>query len=185
MKLPSLVAQVRQRTAPAPVLPRVSESEFDSDEAYKSYMKDRRKAQERLREFNRPHRVRPAEAARSTAAPEQLSKADEELRKGERRIFWGVNVVTGRKQAPCTESFAKEAAQRKAHRGKPDLQHAEYEQMLGQLDDASSSPTTKDCRAGCVLLLLPAPRDELLLRTSRSSSTSSSIDSLSLDSSSS
>ena len=133
VKLPSLVAQMRQRTAPLSVPPRVDKTEFDSDESYKSYMKDRRKAQERLREFNRPHRVRQAPAARSTAGAQQLSKAVEEVRKRERRIFWGVNVATGRKQAPCTESFAKEAAQRKARRGKPDLQRAEYEESANDL----------------------------------------------------
>ena len=77
--------------------------------------------------------MRQAPAARSTAGAQQLSKAVEEVRKRERRIFWGVNVATGRKQAPCTESFAKEAAQRKARRGKPDLQRAEYEESANDL----------------------------------------------------
>ena len=56
--LPSLAAQARQRAAPPPVPPLVDKSEFESDEAYADYMATRRKAKERLREFNRPPRVR-------------------------------------------------------------------------------------------------------------------------------
>jgi hypothetical protein len=52
--LPYLAAQAR---TPPPVPPLIDKSEFESDEAYKAYMATRRKAQERLREFNRPPHV--------------------------------------------------------------------------------------------------------------------------------
>ena len=59
--LPSLMAKARanddgQRVAPS-VPPRRDRSEFDDKDAYKAHMKERRKAQERLREFNRPRRL--------------------------------------------------------------------------------------------------------------------------------
>ena len=50
---PSILAAFRKRTAPPPVPPLKNPSEFDDDESHAAYMKSRRKAQERLREFNR------------------------------------------------------------------------------------------------------------------------------------
>ena len=98
-------------------------------------MKDRRKAQERVREFNRPQRVRPA-VARSTAAPQQLSKAVETIRERERRIFWGCDVETGRKQAPSMSAFDGWLVRQKARRGNAELQHAEH------LESAERLPKT-------------------------------------------
>ena len=101
---PSLAAQARQqRTAPPSVPPHLERSEFDSDEAYAVYVKDRRKAKERLREFNRPPRLR-------RGASEALKAAIEVLRTRERRIMFGCNVETGRKQAPSAEWTAHVAA---------------------------------------------------------------------------
>ena len=88
--LPSLAKQAKQRTAPPPVPPLIDKSEFPSDEAYRAYMKTRRKAQERLREFNRPAR----------GASQPLTAAISALRTRERRIAFGCDVETGRKQSP-------------------------------------------------------------------------------------
>ena len=75
---PSLAAmarqQERQRTCPPPVPPLLTQSHFDSVEAYKDYMRTRRKAQERLREFNRPARKRRAAVKQPTAASLESSR---------------------------------------------------------------------------------------------------------------
>ena len=111
--LPSLMAKARanddcQRVAPS-VPPRRDRSEFNDKDAYKAHMKERRKAQERLREFNRPRRL-----GRSRAGDGASGKADvstklvtviDSLLKNERRTLWRVNDaaterLTGRKQAP-------------------------------------------------------------------------------------
>ena len=96
--LPSLAKQARQqdqRATPPPVPPLVDRSEFASSEEYKAYMAARRKAQERLREFNRPLRRR--------GATQPLVDAVDKLRTRERRILWGCNVETGRKGAPIQD----------------------------------------------------------------------------------
>ena len=98
--LPSLVAQARQRTAPPPVPDFIDRSEFDSNEAYEAHMKDRRKAKERLREFNRPARVRQRPKTQPTAATLQLTTTIETMRTREMRILFGLDVETGRKKAP-------------------------------------------------------------------------------------
>ena len=103
--LPSLVATLRQRTEPPPVPPQRDASEFDSAEEHAAYNKARQKAQARHREFKRPQRVgrvRRSGMAQPSASSEALTKAVEELRTRERRIFWGCNVETGRKQAPLS-----------------------------------------------------------------------------------
>lgn len=92
---PSLVAQARERTPPPPIPPYRDRSEFAHDEDHAVYMKTRRKAQERLREFKRPPRAR----ARASHSP-QLVSAVEKLRLRERCILFHVNVETGRKQSP-------------------------------------------------------------------------------------
>ena len=54
--LPSLLKRLR---APAPPVPPVLDrAAFDTAEAHRAYMQERRRAQERLREFNRPQRDR-------------------------------------------------------------------------------------------------------------------------------
>ena len=98
--LPSLVAQVKQRTAPPPVPPLIDKTKFESHEAYATYMKRRRQANERLREFNRPAR----------GASKSLVAAVTSLRTRERRIFFGCNVETGRKGAPATPQQLKRSS---------------------------------------------------------------------------
>ena len=106
-RLPSLVAQARERTAPPPVPPLLDRSQFDSDEAHSEYMRTRRKAQERLREFNRPPRYRTSRVRLKPTAPteatKRLANAAEMLRERERRIHFGCGVETGRKnRAPMS-----------------------------------------------------------------------------------
>ena len=106
-RLPSLVAQARERTAPPPVPPLLDRSQFDSDEAHSEYMRTRRKAQERLREFNRLPRYRTSRVRLKPTAPteatKRLANAAEMLRERERRIHFGCDVETGRKnRAPMS-----------------------------------------------------------------------------------
>ena len=106
-RLPSLVAQARERTAPPPVPPLLDRSQFDSDEAHSEYMRTRRKAQERLREFNRLPRYRTSRVRLKPTAPteatKRLANAAEMLRERERIIHFGCDVETGRKnRAPMS-----------------------------------------------------------------------------------
>lgn len=91
---PSLAAmarqQERQRTRPPPVPPLLTQSHFDSVEAYKDYMRTRRKAQERLREFNRPARERRAAVKQPTAA--SLEGSEDEWYLRARRIEAGYEL---------------------------------------------------------------------------------------------
>ena len=102
--LPSLVSQARQHTAPPPVPPLLDKSEFDTNDAYAAYMKTRRKAKERLRDFHRPPRAR-------RGAPQQLTAAIDALRSSERSINFQCDVGTGHKQAPSAEWWVQFAAQ--------------------------------------------------------------------------
>lgn len=100
-------------------------------------MAKRRKAQERLREFNRPPRtgrVRRAGTSQPTAASQALVKAVEGLRTHERRIFFGCNVETGRKKAP---DFDAERARRK--RMTPSARHALHQQDQQRLPQLTSA----------------------------------------------
>lgn len=106
---PSLVAIARheqhQRTAPPPVPPLVEQSAFETKEEYAAYMKERRKAQERVREYNRPARtgrVRPAREVQPSATSKALAEAVSTLKVRRRRIMFGRNVETGRKSNPST-----------------------------------------------------------------------------------
>ena len=70
-------------------------------------MRTRRKAQERLREFNRPPRYRTSRVRLKPTAPteatKRLANAAEMLRERERRIHFGCDVETGRKnRAPMS-----------------------------------------------------------------------------------
>ena len=136
--LPSLVATLRQRTEPPPVPPQRDASEFDSAEEHAAYNKARQKAQARHREFKRPQRVgrvRRSGMAQPSASSEALTKAVEELRTRERRIFWGCNVETGRKQAPL--SFDAFYARRKPMA--PAERHAVHQQDAQQLPTLTSA----------------------------------------------
>ena len=141
---PSLAAmarqQERQRTCPPPVPPLLTQSHFDSVEAYKDYMRTRRKAQERLREFNRPARKRRAAVKQPSAASLELTKTVLTLRVRERRMFLGVNVETGRKKAPMglAEWNAAEA-DRAARRRDPGDLHAEYQRRASKVPALSSA----------------------------------------------
>ena len=89
-QLPSLVAGARSQRS-LPFVPELrARSEFDSQEAFDQHRKERRKAQERLREFNRPKRVRQRGASGSvkrTAAASSLADAIQKVRTRERRIL--------------------------------------------------------------------------------------------------
>ena len=135
---PSLAAmarqQERQRTRPPPVPPLLTQSHFESVEAYKDYMRTRRKAQERLREFNRPARERRAAVKQPTAASLELTKTVSTLRVRERRVFLGVNVETGRKKAPMgLAEWNAAQADRAARRRDPGDLHAEYQRRASKL----------------------------------------------------
>ena len=104
-QLPSLVLVAGARSQRSlPFVPELrARSEFDSQEAFDQHRKERRKAQERLREFNRPKRVRQRGASGSvkrTAAASSLADAIQKVRTRERRILWHANVETGRKRLP-------------------------------------------------------------------------------------
>lgn len=106
---PSLVALARQRTAPPAIPPVVDKSEFDDDEAYAAYMKTRRKAKERVREFNRPPR-----GSRKPSHSSPLASAIKALRTREHRILFHCDVETGRKKSP-TGAFQPRRPARERH----------------------------------------------------------------------
>ena len=117
---PSLLAVYRARQrAPPPVVPeKRKRSDFDSDMAYKQHTADRRRARERVREFNRPKRDRSGRdqsgrdqsgRARHARVREQREKrrqklerwADEqEARESARMVRMGIVVPVGSKKAP-------------------------------------------------------------------------------------
>jgi hypothetical protein len=142
---PSLVAvarqqqqqqqQQQQRTEPPPVPPLIDRSAFETDEAYKLYMKDRRKAQERVREYNRPARTgrtRPARAAQPSFSPAALVDAVARMRT--RGINFDVAVETGRKRMATAEEHRAfmEAMRAERRPMEPSARHAVHQQDAAQ-----------------------------------------------------
>ena len=108
--VPSLLASHRkqQRAEPPSVSPLRGRSCFRSDEEYRDYKRTRRKALERVREFNRPvrnrkGRDRPArrlEQYERAARRDQAENARLEFAFLQRQINAGIEVPVGRKKAP-------------------------------------------------------------------------------------
>jgi hypothetical protein len=133
---PSLVAIARQqqqqppqRPAPSPIPPLVARSTFDTDDAYKAYMKERRKAQERVREYNRPPR---AARAAQPSAPAALVDAVARMRT--RGIDFDVAVETGRKRmgTAAEQRAAMEAIRAERRPMEPAARHAVHERDAAQ-----------------------------------------------------
>ena len=95
--LPSLVAVCRSqkepRHRPPDVSPLRDPSAFGNEDEYNRYVKERRKAKERLREFRRPPRDRKGRHQRGRAHPSRE-------RETERRLQMTIAVPVGQKQAP-------------------------------------------------------------------------------------
>ena len=117
---PSLLAvyRARQRAPPPAVPEKRKRSDFDSDAAYKQHTSDRRRAQERVREFKRPKRDRSERdqsgrdqsgRARHARVREQCEhwqkklerrEIEEEARDVRRMWRMGISVPVGQKKAP-------------------------------------------------------------------------------------
>jgi hypothetical protein len=153
---PSLVAlarQNRQRTPPPPVSPLRDASSFDSPAAHQEYMKTRRAALERLREFNRPKRKRERRVAASkpSKTSQKLTDAVDVLRVRERRVFLGLDVETGRKKGPSfVHAIGRQAIQDTRQAmcdGGPEARHPRYQQSARELPKLTSAAAVRDALA--------------------------------------
>lgn len=126
----AVVLQTRHRTVPPPVPPLVAEAAFDSKEAYAAYMKNRRVAQERLREFNRPKRVRSRQSAQATSTTQALATVIETLRTRESRTFNNLDADTGSKNY---------ARKKEDWRRRGEAAHERYERMAKKLPKLTSA----------------------------------------------
>lgn len=130
----AFLMQTQHRTLPPPVPPFVNKAAFDSDEAYAEYMKARRAAQERLREFNRPKRVRHRPSAQPTATTQALSTVIETLRTHESRTLNNLDADTGRK------NYARRAEDFRRH---GEAAHERYERMANKLPKLTSATAVR------------------------------------------
>ena len=106
MKVASLLK--RSRAPAPPVPPLLDRTAFDTFDAYKAYMQERRRAKERLREANRPHRNRSGrdQSNRDQSGRDQTGRArpsrdrarEAARAEASRRINHQVAVHVGRKR---------------------------------------------------------------------------------------